>query len=144
MRFYIATSFSNSQLMQETAELLKARGWQHTLDWAQLEENKEQDKPGVAKTEINAVITADIVIVILVANKAQRGTHCEIGAALATGKPILLFAEDSKHIEADGYSCVFYKHPKCHVFIQKNLTAVEITDWAMESIGCALRRGVSP
>jgi len=127
-RFYVAGSFTNFALVRGIAELLKEHGWLHTYDWTSVETEAEKDKPSIAVDEINAVVTADLIIVVISPNKAQRGTHCEIGAALATGKKILLFAQDEAHIYADGYTCVFHQHPKCQVLISSDFTPIAIVN----------------
>jgi hypothetical protein len=109
-RFYIAASFGNGALMQRLArELSTEPGWVQTLDWAA----ENHDWPVQAAREIDAVVGADLLVVLLSPGKAQRGTHCEIGAALAAGRQVLIFAEDESHAKTDGYACVFHDHPLC-------------------------------
>jgi hypothetical protein len=79
-----------------------------------------------AAREIDAVVGADLLVVLLSPDKAQRGTHCEIGAALAAGRQVLIFAEDESHVKADGYACVFHDHPLCRLFIGPYFNAAHL------------------
>jgi hypothetical protein len=46
------------------------------------------------------------------------GTHVEIGAALALGKPVILHAPDRKTLETP-YPCVFHYHPGVKILISE-------------------------
>jgi hypothetical protein len=61
----------------------------------------------VARREILGVVEADIVIVLL---PGGRGTHAELGAALALAKPVALHTNDSG-IFVGPETCAFYHHP---------------------------------
>jgi predicted Rossmann-fold nucleotide-binding protein len=46
------------------------------------------------------------------------GTHVEIGAALALGKPVILHAPDQKSLNTP-YPCVFHYHPGVKLLISE-------------------------
>lgn len=111
-RFYIAASLAQAPTVSQLSALLVAKGMVHTFDWTRYGTRGLAGAgwPQVALAEIEGVATADFVVA-LSSQGAGRGTHCEIGAALALGKPVALFAESEEALSKDGYTCVFYSHP---------------------------------
>ena len=60
---------------------------------------------------------ADVLIVLL---PGGHGTHVEIGAALALGKPVILHAPDRKTLDAP-YPCPFHYHPKVKLLVSEDM-----------------------
>ena len=113
MRFYIATSLNNAAYASRLAEVLKARGHEHTYDWtAHGDIRREGDvRMGeVAFNELRAVRDAELVVVLLPGGK---GTHTELGMAIATrsNKGIILWSADGEEFNFDERACTFYFHP---------------------------------
>ena len=108
LKFYIASAWGNKAQVRELAGRLIAAGGVWTFDWTRLE--KSGCQTFAAACEINAVREADIVFVLL---PGGLGTHTEMGAALALGKKVYLYAEDRNLIydESGLPQCVFYEHP---------------------------------
>jgi nucleoside 2-deoxyribosyltransferase len=50
----------------------------------------------------------------------EYGTHVEIGAALALGKPVILHAPDQKTLDTP-YPCAFHYHPGVKLLISEVL-----------------------
>ncbi len=109
MKFYIASRLDNAANARKVADYLRYRGWEQTYDWTvhglvtdrnQLEE--------ISLREIHGVIDADVLFVLL---PGARGTHTELGAAIATCRPIVILAHNQEAFERDGHLCVFYRHP---------------------------------
>jgi nucleoside 2-deoxyribosyltransferase len=98
-RFYIASSLDNAEAVRQLACTLRARGHVHTYDWtthgavfkpsAEPEDNVAAMRD-VARSEMKGVTTADVVIVLL---PGGRGTHVEMGGALAAGKRVLVVGD---------------------------------------------------
>ena len=61
-----------------------------------------------AVKELTGVVSADAVIVLW---PGGRGTHVELGAALALGKRVFLMSEVLDHHRATKETCAFYHHP---------------------------------
>lgn len=63
--------------------------WEHTYNWAKNISNDEtiEDLIEYSKLEQKGIIEADVVIILL---PAGRGTHIELGMALALNKKIFL------------------------------------------------------
>jgi len=49
-----------------------------------------------------------------------RGTHVEIGAALALDKPVILYAPDRKTLDTP-YPCPFHYHPAVKLLVSEVL-----------------------
>lgn len=62
----------------------------------------------IACAEFEGIRTADLVIVLL---PGGRGTHVELGMALALGKKIIIWAPNDVYFQDDQSTCVFYWHP---------------------------------
>jgi nucleoside 2-deoxyribosyltransferase len=111
MKYYIASRLENAATVRKLATRLNAEGWVQTYDWTQhgsVEGESVERISEVAQAEIQGVKDAELVIVLL---PGGRGTHVELGAAIALGKPVFLYAERERHFYQDGRICAFYKHP---------------------------------
>lgn len=114
IRVYIASGLENMAAVQTVRDILTAQGIGITYDWtahgpAWREGHARMAE--VAQSEINGVTSADGVIAIL---PGGRGTHTEIGAALASKIPVFLFTPD-EGIMAGAQTCAFYHHPGVEV-----------------------------
>lgn len=112
MKYYIATRLESAARAKRLEHALMAGGHLLTYDWTV--HGSVQDEGPVrireaALAEARGVMTADVVVVLL---PGGRGTHVELGMAIAAGKPVILYAEDDLHFEdAAGRTCAFYHHP---------------------------------
>lgn len=100
MKFYIGSGFKNCELVNYYSKILEENGWEHTYNWAKNISNDEtiEDLIEYSKSEKKGIIDADVVIILL---PAGRGTHIELGMALALNKKIFLCSatEDEFSIE---------------------------------------------
>ena len=111
MRYYIATALERAGDRNALAKALNARGWSCTYDWTahgSVQGQGAARMAEVAAAELLGVITADVVIVLL---PGGRGTHCELGAALAARVPVVLVGHATDLFDASGRKCSFYSHP---------------------------------
>jgi len=110
VKFYIASKLENAARVRELAEILKSWGWKHTYDWT--EHGRVLDREAlqsVAAEEMAGIIRANIVIVLL---PGERGTHTELGIALAMEKDIVIHSENMLHFcPAEKNTCSFYWLP---------------------------------
>ena len=89
MKFYIGSGMKNRILVNYYVKALKEIGWKHTYNWTD-NVNKEITKKNLveyAKSEFQGIIDSDVVIILL---PAGRGTHIELGMALALNKKVYL------------------------------------------------------
>lgn len=100
MKFYIGSGLKNHELVNYYSKTLEKSGWEHTYNWTKNLNNKEtiEDLKEISKLEQEGIIASDIVIILL---PAGRGTHVELGMALALNKKIFLCSdtEDEFNIE---------------------------------------------
>ena len=111
MKFYIASSLKNAGQVRELSHLLKCAGWEHTYDWTI---HLEKDIDGtvlkaIGEKELEGVKQADIVIIL---TPQGRGTHIELGIAIALGKQVYLCHRDASYFQFDGNTCTFYWLPQ--------------------------------
>lgn len=112
MNFYIAASLSEFELVRSASKILQERGWIHTYDWTLnctgVDINNEVMKD-IAEHEFNGVKNADIVIVL---NPKGRGTHTELGMALALNKKVYLYHCDDTYFKKIDDTVSFYWLPQ--------------------------------
>ncbi len=116
MNYYIASGLENTKCVGFAAQALS--GHTRTYDWTthgDIRREGAMRMQQVCRNELQAVIDAELVVVLFPGGK---GTHSEIGAALATAqnKRIILWSETGDEFRAgDGEThpsvCAFYFHP---------------------------------
>lgn len=109
MKFYIGSGLKNCELVNYVSEKLVKIGWKHTYNWAKNVTGREtlEDLIQFSKLEQQAINDSDVVIIIL---PAGRGTHVELGMALALNKKIYLCATDSQTFAIEN-TVNFYQLP---------------------------------
>lgn len=109
MKFYIGSGFKNCDLVNYYSKALERRGWKHTYNWAKDIKSDEtiEDLIEYAELEKKGIIDSDVVIILL---PAGRGTHIELGMALALNKKIYLCSSDGKDFEIEN-TVNFYQLP---------------------------------
>ena len=115
MKFYIATRLENAEAHRQVARILTAAGWELTYD---LTAHGSVQREGEARiAEVDAAkaagsTAADVVIVLL---PGGRGTHCELGMAIALCKSIFILADpESGFFAQDERTCAFYHSSNVH------------------------------
>ena len=98
-------------------EALKSRGWERTYTWTAGDEGGPEAYSDIAIRELRGVLEADVLIVLL---PGGYGTHVEIGAALALGKPVILYAPDRDTLDAP-YPCPFHYHPNVTLLVSDEI-----------------------
>src|SRR5262245_56615832 len=116
-RFYVSSRKDRSNQANALSEKLIARGWERTFTWNALNGEGPEGHARVALAELDGVSRADVLVVLL---PGGFGTHVEIGAALALGKPVVLHAPDQKTLETP-YRCVFHYHPAVNLVVSEEL-----------------------
>lgn len=89
MKFYIGSGFKNCELVNYYSKVLEENGWTHTYNWTKNinHEATAQELIEYSELEKKGIIDSDVVIILL---PAGRGTHIELGMALALNKRIFL------------------------------------------------------
>lgn len=92
MKIYIATMIERAVDHNVVRDVLVRAGHRITYDWTlhgSVRNEGVERITQVANAELQGVKDADVVIALL---PGGRGTHAEIGAALALDKPVILHA----------------------------------------------------
>lgn len=110
MKFYIGSSFKNHKLVNILAERLKQYGWEHTYNWANSiqEAESKEDLIAYSMHEQKGIFDSDVVIILL---PGGRGTHIELGMALAWGKKIYLYSANGEEFKIEN-TVNFYQIPE--------------------------------
>lgn len=128
-RFYVASSFRNIVNVRYIAQTLESKGYVNTYDWTQNASALDgstvtlDDLRSIGQHERDAVIGADVVVVLLPGGK---GTHVELGIAIAQGRRIILHSP-AEVIDNPGATSTFYHLPeveKCHGTLEDLITMI--------------------
>lgn len=109
MKFYIGSGLKNSKIVNEFSKRLQNYGWEHTYNWAEKEIGNETMEGLIkyATLEQKAIEESDVVIIIL---PAGRGTHIELGMALALNKKVYLYSNSQEEFDIEN-TVAFYQLP---------------------------------
>ncbi len=115
MKFYIGSSLKNSEIVNDFSKKLKAQGWEHTYNWTEnnLENESIEELIEYAALEQKAIEESDVVIIIL---PAGRGTHVELGMAIALNKKIYLYSNSKEEFDIEN-TVAFYQIPSIQKII---------------------------
>lgn len=109
MKFYIASSLGNAEIAKKIADYLSSRGWEQTYDWTTHGPVKDiEHLENVAADELRGVTGCDVFFLLL---PGRRGSHAELGAALASKKPVIILSPDQDLFYENSFTCSFYHHP---------------------------------
>ena len=108
MKVYIGAKFGNMDKVISLSKKLEEKGIINNYNWALdlKEEETEEDLIESAKKELEAIKNSDSVIFLL---PLGRGSHVELGMALACDKQVILCSESTELLENDPIN--FYKLP---------------------------------
>lgn len=124
MNFYIASGLQNREVVRKVSEQLTQLGWHHTYDWTLNERANSIEKlQEIGTYEKLAVKASDVVVVMLPGGK---GTHIELGMAIAWDKRIYLY-DPSNEVMNVTTTCAFYHLPEvtiCSGSLDELITAV--------------------
>ena len=112
MKYYIATKLENAAAHRKLAEELKKMRHDLTYNWtlhgAVWSEGMRRIRD-VATAEAAGVCTADCVIMLW---PGGRGTHVELGMALALNKCVVIISNEEEHHRPGPNTCCFYLLPR--------------------------------
>lgn len=113
MRFYVASGLANRVRAAKVIALLEAEGHTVTYDWTKHGDIRREGNirlSEVASNEVLGVCSAQLVLVLLPGGK---GTHTELGLALAAAhnKKIVIWSESGREFTSWEETCAFYHHP---------------------------------
>lgn len=99
----------NCELVNYYSKILEENGWKHTYNWAKNINGDEtiEDLIEYSKLEQQGIVDSDVVIILL---PAGRGTHIELGMALALNKKIFLCSGTKEEFSIEN-TVNFYQLP---------------------------------
>lgn len=107
--FYIASSLNNREQVRFVSNELVKRGYIHTYDWTTNKQVNTLEKlREIGKKEKEGVKSSDFVVVLLPGGK---GTHIELGMAIAFEKNVFLYSPD-RSIDDPTNTSTFYHLPE--------------------------------
>jgi hypothetical protein len=112
LNFYISSRLNNIDKVRHMASILKGSGWTQTCDWTSFDLTLAGNPDGlrtIGERECDGVKSADIVIVI---TPQGRGTHIELGMAIALGKRVYIYNRDDFYFKCNDNTCAFYWLPQ--------------------------------
>lgn len=144
MRFYISSGIENHTRVAELAAVLTGRGHELTYDWTEhgdIRHEGERVMSEVAFNELRAVRDAELLLVLLPGGK---GTHTELGLAIATrsNKRIIIWSETGAEFTEPERTCTFYFHPCAERIVCPFETLKLLLD--REQIGSDILMGFRP
>lgn len=110
MNFYIGAGLQNRRAASWYAQRLKGQGWKQTYDWTKISSETAvtpERLAEIARRERQGVLDADAAIFLL---PGGRGTHVELGMALALGKKVFLCAAGEAEFSPEN-TVAFYHLP---------------------------------
>jgi nucleoside 2-deoxyribosyltransferase len=91
VRIYVASSFENKEEVRDLYTCLEILGHTITCDWTDHEEPYNyQQLQQWALDDAEGVEHCDALVALIAPGRTQQGTWCEIGMALAWGKPVTM------------------------------------------------------
>lgn len=107
-KFYIATSLARMEEHNVVRDALLAKDWKITYDWTlhgSVKKTSFDRLKDVGGKMAEGIFDADVVIVLL---PGGRGTHTELGMAIAKNKRIFVHAETSDYFSLCDKTIAFY------------------------------------
>lgn len=138
LRYYIATKLERASVHNEVRDRLREFGHTLTYDWTVHGSVKNEGAErirAVAVAETQGVLAANYVVVLL---PGGRGTHTELGMAIASGKRVFLHARNADDFFGyDERTCAFYHHPLVtQVTGPLPIIIAPISEWMSETPNC--------
>ena len=108
MKFYIASSLMKYEQVRDLSRLLKNAGWEHTYDWTlhcPVKVTDVETLKSIGEKEYEGIKQSDVVIIL---TPQGRGTHTELGIAIALGKKVYICHHDDTFFKCDDNTSTFY------------------------------------
>jgi nucleoside 2-deoxyribosyltransferase len=110
-RIYIASALSNKNKVDQLFSVIEAHHpVEFTYKWYEVGKVPKDAYLDVASKELHGVLNADVFIALL---PGKKGTHTELGIAIATCPKVIVLGEedDFEPVDEDNYPSIFYFLP---------------------------------
>tara|TARA_R110000765_G_scaffold76567_2_gene150068 strand:+ start:650 stop:1123 length:474 start_codon:yes stop_codon:yes gene_type:complete len=127
MKYYIATGYDRKAEHNELRDLMAHLGHELTHDWTLTDPATTQEEwESAGEDEVRGVKSAQLVIILL---PGARGTHVELGVAVACGIPVVICSETGDEFEGST-TVPFYYVPVVARFVgPAPLLAIHVERW---------------
>jgi nucleoside 2-deoxyribosyltransferase len=135
MKYYIATSLLRIADHNLVRDAFSRCGYELSYDWTlhgSVQQVSIERLKEVATLELNAIVQADFVVVLLPGGK---GTHVELGFAIGNNKKIFLHSEDGSLFDLGPQTNAFYHHSE---LIRLCCPLVDVADRVHSNLSNAL------
>lgn len=138
MKFYIGSGLKNYKLVRYYAKKLEENGWSHAYDWTKHIGNDAtmEELIEYSQLEQQGIVDAEVVIIV---TPAGRGTHIELGMALALQKKIFLCAATQETFSVEN-TVSFYQLPDIVRVVGTADENVKEIITQMECLKCAMKQ----
>lgn len=106
MKIYIAGKWEDRHIVKAIMKQLKEQGYEITEDWT--DHDDPTRRRDYAILDLDGVRRCDVLLALCEKEYPYKGLFCEVGAAIALGKPVYVLG----HV-CD--SCIFWDHPLVEV-----------------------------
>lgn len=143
--FYIASRLENAAQVRELRDLLTAAGWTCAYDWTAHGSVRSDDGDPAARERITEVAAAEVIgaaaDVFIALLPGGRGTHVEIGVAIAThwdnpASVVLWSPQSEVDFGTSKETSAFYHHPL--VTQRSDATMAELAAWLQTQVDVEL------
>jgi len=107
--YYLAAGLKNESVMRVHA-LMREANWECTYDWSKTGSVKSKGRFACMEVSVSELAGVDNAQVMILLLPGGRGTHVELGAAIARGKPVIVHGPDEL-FGFDDKTSAFYHHP---------------------------------
>lgn len=125
---YVGSGVGNLKAARNFMDHLEERGIMISYDWTKHGSVKtfgHNDQVHIALEEVEGVLNADAVAILLPGGK---GTHVEIGLALAQDKYVFMYVPSEVNILDEDF-CNFYNHPHVKIYSDLDLMLEDLNSW---------------
>ena len=95
MKTYLGASHHELERAREVMTFLELAGHTITYDWTQAFKDPVKDYLKYARADIAGVYSADVVVLLFENPHPYRGTHTELGLAIAFRKPVIILGKEA-------------------------------------------------
>lgn len=130
MKYYIASSFLNKEIVNEIINQLDDKGFTNTYNWTLNDKaSNETELKNIGQAEFEAVKKSEVLIVIL---PGEKGTHIEMGIALGCGIQVVIAYFDDNILDINNSATFYYLDNVSHIKVTEENVAESLYNFILE------------
>ena len=95
MKLYIGGSSQDIPRINHIMEVLKGENYTITHDWTQSFKEEVKDYEQAVRDDLAGIFSADMLILVFEKPLPYKGTHTELGLAIAWRKPVIILGKEA-------------------------------------------------